>query len=1041
MGCTNVSSFNYDPTATTDDGSCIAPHVGCTTVGMLNYDATAIPNSAPCIPIEAGCTDSTAVNYFSLANQDDGTCTPAVYGCTIKNATNYDSSATINVDDQCVYPTPGCTDSRATDNYFAAATIDDGSCTLSGCTNPLARNYWSEANADDGTCDTRPPGCTDPAASNYAAGVYPDQSTCLYLGCTTASGTLNFDSIATSDDGSCRYDPAVYGCMDSTADNYMPAATSNTGCAYGGCMTVGAPTYNPSATYDDGSCGVVSYGCTDSNALNYAAVAQADDGTCAYAAVVVYGCVESAATNYNPSATPSAYASPCTYGGCTDSELPEYNPSATFNDGSCPVRKPGCADSRADNYNAVFNIHRPSSCTFSGCTNSIATNYDPTATLDDASCIIPPAGCTSPAADNFNPTAQRDDGSCVTIGCRDPRATNYNPAANQDGIICTWPSPSPPPSPPPPSPPSTPPAFPPRSTSSGAVASVALIGEGRGWPQTLAPNEGLGTAVAGLGDLDGDGIADVAVGAKGSAAAAGRFYITLLNNGGGARSVSLTEPAGLSDGDHFGSAIASSADIDGDAVPDNGDIDGDSITDVAVGAYGDDGDAGADTGAVYLMFLNTDGSSRADYIKVCNRSSATDSKVVSVTLDAGAQFGHSVAMLGVDPANKAAVVLAVGAPMQEGGRGAVHMLSLQLASRGSAGRRLQTTPAATVAMRWLLNLPTAPAGERLGTSVAFIPDRNRDEFPDLAIGAPSDGTGTAGGKVYIMGSKSGRVMQIIEASEQFRSAGARFGFALALGGDYDGNGLPELLVGAPGEANGGGAHLVYMPDIKTVHYAPADLGFSSSSGRRLQSDLVVPIGDSVAVAGRIDIDLVPDLVLGSPQFGASSTGGLINIILEAAIAPPSPPGFSADDSMDQTVGGFDPPPPPEPPSLPGLRGAIQDLDLPPILGAVFGGLGFCIFLCIIAYCMLKDKKKAYSGAVRKTITRLTTKKPTPFTKMDSEQSEQSEVPRDPYQPPDVVEEGQQSDGEEEDTGTAEDEGGGAVPQPSEQQQRTTLRRI
>ena len=140
---------------------------------------------------------------------------------------------------------------------------------------------------------------------------------------------------------------------------------------------------------------------------------------------------------------------------------------------------------------------------------------------------------------------------------------------------------------------------------------------------------------------------------------------------------------------------------------------------------------------------------------------------------------------------------------------------------------------------------------------------------------------------------------------------------------------------------------------------------------------------------------MPDLVLGSPQFGASSTGGLINIILEAAIAPPSPPGFSADDSMDQTVGGFDPPPPPEPPSLPGLRGAIQDLDLPPILGAVFGGLGFCIFLCIIAYCMLKDKKKAYSGAVRKTITRLTTKKPTPFTKMDSEQSEQSEVPRDP----------------------------------------------
>lgn len=55
------------------------------------------------------------------------------------------------------------------------------------------------------------------------------------------------------------------------------------------------------------------------------------------------------------------------------------------------------------------------------------------------------AGCTDSIASNYNSAATVDDGSCTYIGnalvggCTDPNATNYNPAANADDGSCTYP--------------------------------------------------------------------------------------------------------------------------------------------------------------------------------------------------------------------------------------------------------------------------------------------------------------------------------------------------------------------------------------------------------------------------------------------------------------------------------------------------------------------------------------------------------------------------------------------------------------------------
>tara|TARA_B100001250_G_scaffold213982_1_gene183535 strand:+ start:9337 stop:15732 length:6396 start_codon:yes stop_codon:yes gene_type:complete len=122
LGCTDLTACNYDPAATSDDGSCILPD-GCTDPTACNFDPLANCDDGSCLTIY-GCTDITACNYDSNATCDDGSCL-LVYGCTNATANNYDPVATCD-DGTCTYNT-GCTDSTAI-NYDPTSVIDDGSC-------------------------------------------------------------------------------------------------------------------------------------------------------------------------------------------------------------------------------------------------------------------------------------------------------------------------------------------------------------------------------------------------------------------------------------------------------------------------------------------------------------------------------------------------------------------------------------------------------------------------------------------------------------------------------------------------------------------------------------------------------------------------------------------------------------------------------------------------------------------------------------------------------------------------------------------------
>ena len=99
---------NYNPNATTDDGSCdFEICVGCIDETACNYDATAtVPNDLCVYPPEGINCDGTCID-----SNDNGTCDfEEIAGCTIVGACNYNPD--VDVDDgscewcECFLSTP-----------------------------------------------------------------------------------------------------------------------------------------------------------------------------------------------------------------------------------------------------------------------------------------------------------------------------------------------------------------------------------------------------------------------------------------------------------------------------------------------------------------------------------------------------------------------------------------------------------------------------------------------------------------------------------------------------------------------------------------------------------------------------------------------------------------------------------------------------------------------------------------------------------------------------------------------------------------------
>lgn len=331
------------------------------------------------------------------------------------------------------------------------------------------------------------------------------------------------------------------------------------------------------------------------------------------------------------------------------------------------------------------------------------------------------------------------------------------------------------------------------------------VGRVRSWARKpaidgVSPAGRRGAAVL-ISDLDGDGIGDLIAGAPqespAATFAAGRVV---------AVSGATDDPLWTLDGEEILGNL-------GGALAGTGDIDGDGGEDLLVGAPGE--------------------SSASGRIRLV--SGRTGAILAEVVGEPGERLGSALAMLG-DRNLDGDVEALAGAPEADSGAGRVIVLELP---------GLQE-----------LERLAGRAGEGLGSAVASPGDVDDDGHADAIATASRSGPGRV-----VLWPAAGSVLE-----RAGRMDGDRFGGSVAAGADVDGDGVGDILVGAPGDSSAGtSAGRVEL--LSGRLWTPLRQWLGDAAGDEF--------GAAVAFAADVDVDGVVDLHLGAP--GAAADAGSVEL--------------------------------------------------------------------------------------------------------------------------------------------------------------------
>jgi hypothetical protein len=338
----------------------------------------------------------------------------------------------------------------------------------------------------------------------------------------------------------------------------------------------------------------------------------------------------------------------------------------------------------------------------------------------------------------------------------------------------------------------------------------------------------LGCSVSTAGDVDGDGYADVIVGARAYTGGQDKEGAAFVFHGSG--SGLSTTHRWMADGDQADARF-------GVSVGTAGDVNGDGYGDVIVGAR---------------WYNNGQEKEGRAYVYHGGPVGLTSTPVWTAEGDqAGARFGDSGTAGDVNGDGYADVI--VGAPYYDGGEeneGRAYVYH-----GGPAG--LTSTPVWTAEGDQVL--------ARFGWSVGTAGDVNGDGYADVVVAAPYyDGGEEDEGRAYVYhGSAAGlntTADWTVEANQEY----VYFGDSVGTAGDVNGDGYGDVVVGAPsydgGEENEGRAFV----------YHGSGSGLSASANWTAESDQdYAYLGVSVGTAGDVNGDGYADVIVGAEHYESS----------------------------------------------------------------------------------------------------------------------------------------------------------------------------
>ena len=424
FGCTDPDADNFDPEATTDDGTC--DYLGCTDESAINYDPQANLDDGSCIYIEDvephfstvwnGVPNNPMGFYISSATLDntnlrvgdeiaiyDGNyCVGQVQLASeivpyLQMFASQDNPATEEIDgfingDEITYRfwdaseqieiinvesdvTNGSATFQSLGYSYASLSVE----LIPGCIDPTALNFDSEANTEDGSCIYPILGCVDTEACNFNPEANTEDGSCLYNDCNGDCGGEAFiDDCAECVGGNTDMQPLwAFDCNDvcfgtGEVDDCGDCTGGNTGFEYN---------YNM-------DCAEVCFGIAYIDACGVCDEISANDNAC-------FGCTDPLALNYDPYYTIEDGS--CQYPGMGD-VLPDGNINVLDIVALVEITLESLpyvfyADMNSDGFNNIIDIVilvdiilHPE---LFGCTDSIAFNYNPDAIYDDNTCEYP----------------------------------------------------------------------------------------------------------------------------------------------------------------------------------------------------------------------------------------------------------------------------------------------------------------------------------------------------------------------------------------------------------------------------------------------------------------------------------------------------------------------------------------------------------------------------------------------------------------------------------------------------------------------------